>query len=124
VSADPREPFAELLGFEVIERKIGGCSIRTTVGPDHLNAHGLAHGGFIFSLADTAFGIAANSHGPVAVAIATSIHFVRPARPRDVLVAEAKEISLGRSTATYEVTVSVRDQSIALFTGTVHRRGA
>ena len=76
----------------------------------------------MFSLADTAFGIAANSRGPVAVAIATSIHFMRPVRQGDVLIAEAREVSLGRSTATYEVTVSAGGRAVALFTGTVHRR--
>lgn len=124
MNAEPREPFAELLGFEVLDRGSGRCKLRATVGPDHLNAHGLAHGGFIFTLADTAFGIASNSHGPQAVAIAASIHFMRPVGSGDVVVAEAREVSLGRSTATYEVMVSVLEQPVALFTGTVHRRGA
>jgi acyl-CoA thioesterase len=92
------------------------------VRPEHSNFHGSAHGGFIFSLADTVFAVASNSHGPRAVAIAASLHFSRPAGPGETLVAEARESSLGRRTATYEVTIAREDEVIATFIGTVYRR--
>jgi acyl-CoA thioesterase len=118
----PIDPLARLLGFEVLDQGPGRASVRGTVGPDHLNGHGTAHGGFVFSLADEALALAANSHGPVAFALAASLHFTGPARVGDVLVAEARELSLGRTVATYEITVSSPGGTIALFTGTVHRR--
>jgi acyl-CoA thioesterase len=114
---------ARFLGFELVEQGTGTASVRATVGPDHANMHGTVHGGFVFALADEALSIASNSHGPMSVALVAAIHFIRPAREGDVLVAEAREISLGRTTATYEVSVSSEGHTIALFTGTVHRRG-
>jgi acyl-CoA thioesterase len=116
------DPLGRLLGFEVLEQGAGRCSLRAAVGPEHVNQHATAHGGFMFALADSAFGLAANSHGPVAVALVATIHFTRAVWPGDVLVAEAREVALGRSAATYEVTVSVDGATVALFTGTVHRR--
>lgn len=121
---DTGDAMARLLGFEIIERGPGTGSMRATVGRDHVNQHGTVHGGFVFTLADATFGLAANSHGPVAVALVASIHFTRFARPGDVLVAEAREVALGRTSATYEVVVSTNGRTVALFTGTVHRRGA
>jgi acyl-CoA thioesterase len=113
---------AQLLGFEIIEQGPGLASLRATVGPAHVNGHGTAHGGFLFALADEALAIASNSHGPVAVALAASIHFTRRAVEGAVLLAEAREVSLGRSAAVYEVTVSSESRTVALFTGTVHRQ--
>jgi acyl-CoA thioesterase len=114
---------AQLLGFEVVQQGPGVASVRATVGPEHVNMHGTVHGGFVFALADEALAVAANSHGPQAVALVASIHFTRPARKGDVLVADAREVSLGRTTATYEVGVACEGRPVALFTGTVHRRG-
>ncbi len=116
------DALSELLGFEVVERGPGSARVTALVGPDHTNQHGTAHGGFVFALADTAFAIASNSHGPVAVAVATSIHFTRAVRPGDRLTAEAREDSLSRGMATYTVTVTRDDDVVAVFTGTVHRR--
>lgn len=118
-----RESLARLLGFEIVEQGPGVASLRATVGPSHVNVHGTAHGGFVFALADEALALASNSHGPVALALSASIHFTRPAGEGDVLVAEAREVSLGRTTATYEVSVSSEGRTVALFTGMVHLRG-
>jgi acyl-CoA thioesterase len=75
-------------------------------------------------MADEALGIASNSHGPVAFALVATIHFTRTARRGAVLEAVAREVTLGQSAATYEIVVSSEGQTVALFTGTVHRRAA
>ena len=117
------EPFADLLGLEVVELGSGAAAVRGTVGPEHLNAHGIGHGGFVFALADHALAMASNSHGPAAVALVATIHFTRRVQAGETLVATAREVSLGRSVATYEVTVATDGgRTVALFTGTVHRR--
>jgi acyl-CoA thioesterase len=121
MNASP-DPFSILLGFELLELGPGFARVRGTVGPDHTNQHGSAHGGFVFALADTAFAVASNSHGPVAVAVATSIHFTKAAMPGEALVAEATEESLSPRMATYSVTVRRGEEVVAVFTGTVHRR--
>ncbi len=123
MSSDRDEAFARLLGFEVLEVGPGAATVRGTLGPDHLNAHGIGHGGFVFALADHALAMASNSHGPAAVALVATIHFTYRVLAGEALVATAREVALGRSTATYEVTVaSEAGGTVALFTGTVHRR--
>jgi acyl-CoA thioesterase len=70
------------------------------------NGHGICHGGFIFTLADSAMAFAVNPRGEPAVAQHASITFVRPARVGEVLVAEAVErMHAGRS-GMYDVRVS------------------
>lgn len=117
------DPLSSLLGFELVERRQGYARLEGTVRPEHCNAFGSAHGGFVFSLADTAMGVASNTRGPRAVALAASIHLTHPARVGELLVAEATELSLGSETASYEVAVRAGRRLVAAFTGTVYRQG-
>ena len=88
---------------------VGRAAVRMTVTEAMVNGHAIAHGGFVFALADSAFALACNSHGPVTVAAGCDITFVAPARLGDVLVAEAVERAVfGRSGLT---DVSVRVES-------------
>ena len=97
------------LGMELLALDVGRASVRMTVTAAMVNGHAIAHGGFVFALADSAFALACNSHGPVTVAAGCDITFVAPARLGDVLVAEAVERAVfGRSGLT---DVSVRVQS-------------
>jgi acyl-CoA thioesterase len=105
------------LGIEVIEQAEGRAVTRMSVRPDMVNGHAVAHGGMIFSLADTAFACACNSYGPVTVAAAAEIVFVGPARVGDVLIAEAVvRTRFGRS-GVYDVTVRRGTDVIAEFRG-------
>lgn len=105
------------LGMELIEAGDGTAVVRMTVGAGMVNGHGIAHGGYVFMLADTAFACACNSHGPVTVAAGADINFVVAARQGDALVATAAErISYGRS-GIYDVTVQRGDEIIAEFRG-------
>jgi len=90
------------------------------VGAQHLNFNGTCHGGAIVTLADTAFGLASNSHGVIAAGIDAHATFQVAVRDGDVLVARAIEASLGRKTAVYRVEVSRGSESICTFTGTVY----
>jgi acyl-CoA thioesterase len=117
------DPLSRLLGFELVERRVGYARLEGSVRPEHCNAYGNAHGGFVFSLADTAMGVASNAHGPRAVALAASIHLTRPARVGETLVAEATELSRGARAASYEVEVRAGTRLVAAFTGTVYRQG-
>ncbi|MGH2682351.1 MAG: hotdog fold thioesterase [Actinomycetota bacterium] len=111
-----------MLGFELLGKGPGTARLRATVRPEHCNFLGSAHGGFVFALADTALAVASNSHGPRALAVAASIHFATAAPAGDVLIAQARELSLGTRTASYEVTVTAGSDVVAVFTGTVFRR--
>jgi acyl-CoA thioesterase len=90
--------------------------------PEMLNGHAICHGGLIFSLADSAFAFACNTHNFVTVAAGCSIEFLAPAHTGDHLVAEAVEQLLHGRAGVYDVTISNQNgQRIALFRGRSHR---
>lgn len=93
------------LGIEIDDVTPGQATARMTIGPLMINGHGIAHGGYVFLLADTAFAVACNTYETPSVARACEITFLRPAREGDRLVALAQErIREGRS-GIYDVSV-------------------
>ncbi len=115
-----RDRFMRLLGAELVEAGAGHAGIRAVVAPEHLNFNGTCHGGFTFSLADMAFGIASNSHGVLAAGIDAHVAYLAAAYEGEVLTATAREISRTRRIATYGVDVTRADGGlVARFTGTV-----
>lgn len=105
------------LGMELLDVSDGAAVVRMRIGPAMVNGHGIAHGGYVFLLADTAFACASNSRGGVAVAAGADITFIAPARDGDLLVATAAErVSYGRS-GLYDVTVRRGDDVVAEFRG-------
>jgi acyl-CoA thioesterase len=105
------------LGMELLSAGDGRAVVRMTVTAAMVNGHDIAHGGFVFTLADTAFACACNSHGPVTVAAGADIAFVRPVRVGDVLTAYAEErVRFGRS-GICDVTVRRGDEVVAEFRG-------
>ncbi|QOC95310.1 hydroxyphenylacetyl-CoA thioesterase PaaI [Micromonospora craniellae] len=106
------------LGIELVSAAGGAAVARMTVTDTMVNGHRIAHGGFVFLLADTAFALACNSHGPATVAARGEITFVRPARAGDLLVARATERTRYGRSGIYDVTVSRADgQVVAEFRG-------
>jgi acyl-CoA thioesterase len=110
------------LGIEVISAAAGAATTRMTVRPDMVNGHGIAHGAFVFAVADTASACACNSHGPVTVAAGADIAFIAPAREGDILYAHAAERTRFGRSGIYDVTVRRGDAGsgavIAEFRGT------
>ncbi|MGW4500827.1 hydroxyphenylacetyl-CoA thioesterase PaaI [Micromonospora sp. NPDC004336] len=94
------------LGIELVEAGEGAAVARMRVTGAMVNGHAIAHGGFVFLLADTAFALACNSHGPVTVAAGGEITFVRPAREGDLLTARATERTRYGRSGIYDVTVT------------------
>ncbi|WP_369194346.1 hydroxyphenylacetyl-CoA thioesterase PaaI [Streptomyces djakartensis] len=105
------------LGIELLEQGVGTAVLRMTVTGSMVNGHGIAHGGYVFLLADTAFACACNSHGPVTVAAGADISFVAPAHEGDVLVARAEERTRFGRSGLYDVTVLRGDEVVAEFRG-------
>ncbi len=101
----------------MIENGPGWARTRMVIRPDMVNGHGTAHGGLIFSVADTAFACACNSQGPIAVAAGCEIVFIAPARVGDLLVAEARERTRFGRAGIYDVTVRRDEDVIAEFRG-------
>src|SRR5262245_40935069 len=111
------------LGMELVDVAEGTATVRMTVVRAMINGHGIAHGGYVFLLADTAFACACNSRGRVTVAAGADITFIAPARDGDMLVASAAErVSYGRS-GIYDVTVRRGDEVIAEFRGRSREAG-
>jgi acyl-CoA thioesterase len=97
------------LGIELVEAHDGLAVARMRVTESMINGHGMAHGGFLFLLADTAFACACNSFGPVTVASGADITFVTSARLGDDLIATAqRRTGYGRN-GIYDVTVRRAD---------------
>jgi acyl-CoA thioesterase len=94
------------LGIEVEELSPGRAVARMRISEAMINGHGIAHGGYVFLLADTAFALACNSHGERTVARACEIVFMRTAGAGDELRAEALERSRAGRSGVYDVTVT------------------
>ncbi|HEU4348335.1 MAG TPA: hydroxyphenylacetyl-CoA thioesterase PaaI [Actinoplanes sp.] len=112
------------LGMELLDAGKGQATVRMTVTGAMVNGHAVAHGGYVFLLADTAFACACNSHGPVSVAAGADICFVRPARAGDVLEARAEERTLSGRTGIYDVTITRGGEVVAEFRGRSRTIGA
>ena len=105
------------LGMEILEVKAGQAVLAMTIQPHMVNGHGIAHGGFIFTLADSAFAFACNSHNQRTVAAQCNISFIRPGKLGDRLVASAREISRTGRSGIYDVRVTVNDTVVAELRG-------
>jgi LAO/AO transport system ATPase/phenylacetic acid degradation protein PaaD len=118
------DPFLRLLGVTCTDAGARHATVSLTLAEQHLNFNGACHGGVIFTLADTAFGLAANARGKIAVGIDTHMTFQRAAHRGEVLVAHATEVSRSRRLAVYRVDVSVGGDTahalVSSFTGTVY----
>jgi len=105
------------LGMELVAIKPGEATLAMTVRPNMVNGQRIAHGGFIFTLADSAFAFACNSRNERAVAAQGDITFIKPGKLGDHLVATAREISRSGRSGIYDVRVTVDDVVIAEFRG-------
>lgn len=109
------------LGAVIVEVGAGCATMRMTVREDMLNGFDICHGGFITTLADSAFAFACNSRNALAVAAGLTVDFVAPAHAGDVLTASATEVSRSGRTGVYDVVVSNQlGERVALVRGRSH----
>lgn len=108
---------SQVLGMKLDAVGPGTARVTMTICREMVNGHGTCHGGFISTLADSAFAFACNSHGIVTVASGFDITFLKPAELGDVLVAEAREVAVSGRSGLYDVTVRCGDTTIAEFRG-------
>lgn len=118
---------SRLLGMEIVEVGPGRAKVSMVVRPDMINGWDVCHGGFIASLADSAFALACNSHGEVTLASGFDITLLESARTGDTLLAVADERSTRGRTGIYDVTVTRTagegSAMIAEFRGRSHSTG-
>jgi len=116
-----RDPFVNSIGIRCVDAGPGHATVALEVAAAHINFNGACHGGVIFTLADTAVGLASNSHGMLAVGIDAHITYHVAAQLGDKLTATATEVSRTRKIAVYRIYVTRADGAlIAGFTGTVY----
>jgi acyl-CoA thioesterase len=116
-----KDAASQQLGIEI--EVAGRGSVRATmdVSAGMINGHDVCHGGYVFTLADTAFAFACNAYDRVTLAAAASIDFLRPAKQGDRLTAAATERYRGRRTGIYDVVVTNQaDEVVATFRGRSH----
>ena len=105
------------LGMTIVEIGPGHAVMTMTVQPHMVNGQRIAHGGFIFLLADSTFAFACNSHNQRAVAAQCDITFIRPGKLGDVLTATAREIARSGRSGIYDIRVTDGEVVIAEFRG-------
>ena len=115
------DAFSQGLGIEILDVQLGYCKVGLTIRKDMLNSMNNAHGGITYSLADTAFGFAANTHGNYAVSIDTSINHIEPLKEGDYITAESVIKKTKNKLSFKIVEVKHGDELVALFKGVVYR---
>lgn len=105
------------LGMEKLKIRAGYARLTMKIQPHMVNGHGIAHGGFIFTLADSAFAFACNTYNERTVAAHCAISFIRAGKLGDQLIATATEISRSGRSGIYDIRVTANDQVIAEFRG-------
>jgi len=116
------DKFAAFTGVEIVEAGIGYCKARLVIEEKHLNAANVVQGGAIFTLADLAFGVAANSRGQLALAINVNISYLY-GKSSGTLYATATEVTLPKRIGAYDVLVTDEEgEIVARFNGVVYRK--
>lgn len=106
------------MGMSIEHVDEGEARLTLTVEKHHTNGHGMCHGGVIYTLADSAFAFACNSRNQSTVAQHNAITYIAPAVIGDVLIADAKEVSLQGRSGIYDVSVATTTgKTIAEFRG-------
>jgi acyl-CoA thioesterase len=116
-----RDEASRRLGITIEIVEAGSVRARMKISEAMVNGLGVCHGGYVFTLADSAFAFACNGYDRTTFAAGAAIDFLRPARLGDRLLAEATERYRGRTKGIYDVAVTNQDgQTVALFRGRSH----
>ena len=117
-----RDQASQALGIALLDARPGWARATLTLSRTMVNGHAIAHGGVIFTLADSTFAFACNSRNEPNVALQCSISYVAAGKLGDVLVAEAVEQSSKGRTGVYDITVTRGEgELLALFRGVCYR---
>ena len=117
-----RDKFSQWMGMTIVDVRPRTATVRMAVRPEMVNAFGVAHGGVVYALADSALAFACNTHGKVTVAINNAISYPAAANVGDVLTALAESDGESRRLGYYRVTIrNQKDELLSAFTGTVYK---
>jgi acyl-CoA thioesterase len=108
----------EGLGIQVLRASEGRATAVLRVTPEMANGHGIAHGGLVFALADTAFAMAANTFDAGIATAEASISYISPARISEELVASAEVTFHEGRRMIVDVVVRAGERTVAIYRGT------
>ncbi|NDW53363.1 hydroxyphenylacetyl-CoA thioesterase PaaI [Aliiroseovarius sp. PrR006] len=112
------DPASQELGMRIDRIAPGEAALSMEIRKDMVNGHGICHGGFSYTLADSAFAFACNSYNQRAVAQHCQVSYLSPGKLGERLTATAIEISRAGRSGTYDVTVTGEDgRTVVLFRG-------
>jgi len=118
-----QDKFAQALGIELLDLRAGYAKCAMVVRENMLNAHQIAHGAAIFTLADYAFAAACNSHGQTALALEVKINYLQAVKQGTPLIAEAHEEALSHRIGLYQLRVKDRQgKLVAVAQATAYRK--
>ena len=114
----PRDRASHALGIQLLGIGPGSASMQMAIRADMANVHNTCHGGLIYTLADSTFAYACNSHNRNAVAVTCVIEYMRPAYVGDLLTATGQEQGLEGRNGVYDIRVeNQKGELVALFRG-------
>jgi acyl-CoA thioesterase len=114
----PRDRASLALGMKLLRVGPGSARMQMAVREDMANVHNTCHGGLMFTLADSTFAYACNSHNKNAVAVTCMIEYLRPAYVGDLLTATGREQGLEGRNGVYDIRVeNQKGELVALFRG-------
>jgi len=112
------------LGMRILAIDAGSARLEMAIRDDMLNGHEICHGGFITTLADSAFAFACNSRNELTVASGLTVDFLAPVKRGDVLTADAVEVARSGRTGVYDIVVTnLAGARVALVRGRSARLG-
>jgi acyl-CoA thioesterase len=103
---------SQALGITISDVRPGAATASMPVRDDMVNGHGICHGGYVFTLADTAFAFACNTYDDVTVAAGADVSFLEPVHAGTVLVATATEVARRGRSGLYDVRVRDSDGAV------------
>jgi acyl-CoA thioesterase len=114
----PGDAASRWLGMKLEEVRPGYARLSMRVTADMVNGQQVCHGGLIFTLADSSFGYACNTHNHRALAAGASIRFLHPAHLGDLLMAECAETAKVARRGIYDAKVTnQKGDTVAVFRG-------
>jgi acyl-CoA thioesterase len=113
--------FSKWLGIEKVLVEEGKSILKMTIREEMLNGFDIAHGGIVFSLADSALAFASNTYGKKSVSIEASTNWFQPLKLGDEIIAESKLKSISNKQAVFDIDISKGEVLVASFRGVVYR---
>ena len=113
--------FSQWLGIEKVLIEEGKCILKMTIRKEMLNGFDIAHGGIVFSFADSCLAFCSNSYGRKSVSIEASNNWFLPLKEYDEIIAESFLKSISNKQAVFDIDIKRGDDLVASFRGVVYR---